>query len=148
MRHMCSAALLVSLLCGCGTKVKQGEGKKEQTEEEVKRFETIGRIASVNKEDRFVLIQEFKESKLPAGTTLTSFGADGERTNLRLSGERMGLFSVADVRAGQVAVGDTVQLLRLKTPEVDPFPDAVKIKSSETVPDNLKAPEVKAGEGS
>lgn len=119
---------LWTFLLSCGATTPVAEEEKPSEPQELKRFETIGRIASVNEADGFVLIQQFQEISLPAGTTLTSYGESGERTNLRLSGERMGLFTVADLRAGTARVGDTVQLLRSEQEAPDPFEGTIKIK--------------------
>ncbi len=95
--------------------VEKSSGEESQYSDNEKvvadTYRTIGRIASINREEEFVLVQQYTRSKLEEGSTLSSFGVNGERSNLRVSGEKMGLFSVADIRSGVVQVGDPVQVL-------------------------------------
>ncbi len=104
--------------CSSISSPEKSEASSEKLSEAVpeqqpalERYQTVGRIASVNQEEKFVLVQQYARTTLPEGSTLSSFGANGERSNLRVSGEKMGLFSVADIRSGTARVGDPVQVL-------------------------------------
>lgn len=69
----------------------------------------IGRIASINEPQRFVLIEGYGEWKLGEGLLLSSFGGENERSgSLIASGERMGRYAAADWKSGQLEVGDLV----------------------------------------
>ncbi|MEM1082893.1 MAG: hypothetical protein AAGI48_02130 [Verrucomicrobiota bacterium] len=75
----------------------------------------VGRIASVNEAQRFVLVEGFGEWRLGEGLLLSSVGPASERTaSLIASGERMGRFAAADWKSGDVQVGDQVYARPLK----------------------------------
>lgn len=68
----------------------------------------VGRVAALPSEGGFVLIQSYGAWSVPEGSTLFSRGPEGRVANLLLTGERLNQFVAADVRSGQVAVGDAV----------------------------------------
>jgi len=103
----------LGLLAGCAT-TKDDDGKKKKPKA---RAVLVGRVASVPTGRGFVLIQSYGAWAVPGGATVFSCGdceagqGDGEEgrlANLLPSGEKMGQFVAADVRSGQVAVGDAV----------------------------------------
>lgn len=91
--------------------------KKEKEVEEVAPTapRLVGRVAMVNEPQRFVLVEGFGEWKLGEGLLLSSIGGQNERAaSLFVSGERMGRFTAADWKSGEVKVGDQVYARPLK----------------------------------
>ncbi len=70
--------------------------------------QVVGRIASVAKNDRFVLIQKYGPGLLPPNFLYQSQGADGRTASLRPSGERVRDFYAADLISGSPQKGDAV----------------------------------------
>ncbi len=79
----------------------------------------IGRIAAVPADKRFVLIQNFGNGKINAGTILTTRGPDDRTANLLTTGESLGQFTAADVQSGLLEVGDGVYSRHIPAPTVD-----------------------------
>jgi hypothetical protein len=72
----------------------------------------LGEITFLNANEAFVLIKADGASNLPEGSLLESRNAmTGQVASLELSPERKRSFLVADIKSGQVAVGDRVNLL-------------------------------------
>lgn len=84
----------------------------------------VGRIASVPADGRFVLIQRYGSAKLKSGTVLTAHGDPDRSANLLVTGESLGQFAAADLRSGQVQVGDGVYSHPAPTPEDPPEAEA------------------------
>jgi hypothetical protein len=102
----------MGFLAGCST--TKDDGKKEKPKAKAM---LVGRVASVPTGRGFVLIQSYGAWAVPAGATVFSCGdcepgqgnrEEGRLANLLPSGEKMAQFVAADVRSGQVAVGDAV----------------------------------------
>lgn len=68
----------------------------------------VGRIASVAKRGKFVLIQKLGTGTLPKGIIYQSRGPHGRTASLRPSGERVRDFFAADLVNGAVEKGDAV----------------------------------------
>lgn len=68
----------------------------------------VGRVASVPADRQFVLIQSYGTWSVAAGEPVFSAGPDGRTANLLPTGERLGQFLAADLRSGDVVVGDAV----------------------------------------
>jgi hypothetical protein len=84
-------------------------GGEDDEEEPVRGPRLVGRIASVNEQQRFVLIEGYGEWILGDDLLLSSYGGENERAaTLVVSGERMGRFAAADWKSGEVKVGDVV----------------------------------------
>lgn len=118
--------------------------KKEDVEEPAATtYRTVGRIASVDQAEGFALIQQYTRSVLAEGSILTSYGPEGKRANLRVSGEKMGLFSVADIQSGEVAVGDPVQVLLMAaaTPKEAEKESGTPVRSDQDEQEVLKPEE-------
>ncbi len=74
----------------------------------------------------FVLIQAYGSWQVPDGATLTTRGPDERNANLMVTGEKLGQFAAADIRSGEVAIGDAVFLHPSTTPPlpaITPDPD-------------------------
>ncbi|MGB6219406.1 hypothetical protein [Haloferula sp.] len=109
--------LLTVVSCGL---FGEKEEKNETAPEAATAPKLVGRIASINAPQRFVLIEGYGEWKLGEGLLLSSFGGGNQRSgSLIASGERMGRFAAADWKSGQVEVGDLVYARPLRT-DVDP----------------------------
>lgn len=96
--------LLVLAIASCGW---LGDDEEEEKKEAATAPRLIGRVASVNEQRKFVLIEGYGEWQLGEGLILSSLG-DERTASLLASGERMGRYSAADIQSGQVAVGDVV----------------------------------------
>ena len=107
------AWLLTMVSCG----LFGGKGEDEETKPEASSApKLIGRVASINEKQRFVLIEGYGEWKLGEGLLLSSFGGENERSaTLTVSGERMGRFTAADWKSGKLNIGDQVYARPLKS---------------------------------
>lgn len=76
----------------------------------------------------FVLIQAYGPWHVPDGATLTTRGPDERTANLMVTGEKLGQFAAADIRSGEVAVGDAVFL----QPSPPPLQPAITLASDAT----------------
>lgn len=88
---------------GCGGG-KQADGREGGPPRAV----LVGRVASVPADRQFVLIQSYGTWSVAAGEPVFSAGPDGRTANLLPTGERLGQFLAADLRSGDVVVGDAV----------------------------------------
>ena len=109
------AWLLTMVSCGFMGGDKKDEAKESPSATAPK---LVGRIASINEKERFVLIEGYGEWNLSEELLLSSFGGENERSaTLMVSGERMGRYTAADWKSGEVKVGDQVYARPLKTVE-------------------------------
>tara|TARA_B100001057_G_scaffold275675_1_gene275957 strand:- start:4491 stop:4949 length:459 start_codon:yes stop_codon:yes gene_type:complete len=100
--------LLISLfLVSCGNKASQDELKKRKDIASSNQI-IVGRIASVSRRGKFVLIQKLGTGTLPKGVIYQSRGPDGRTASLRLSGERIRDFFAADLLSGKTEKGNAV----------------------------------------
>lgn len=88
---------------GCGGG-KQADGREGGPPRAV----LVGRVASVPADRQFVLIQSYGTWSVAPGEPVFSAGPDGRTANLLPTGERLGQFLAADLRSGNVVVGDAV----------------------------------------
>jgi hypothetical protein len=98
------------LLCGCAG-IKEPPKSESVASPEDSAPQLVGRIASIRERPRFVLIQSYGPWLVPAETILTSRGPDGRVANLLATGESTGQYAAADIRAGEVEIGDAVYTL-------------------------------------
>ncbi len=105
IRTILTAAAAALGLAACATEPEEEESGS------VGRVELVGRVASVPPGRDFVLIQSFGEWRVADGTILTTRGADERTGSLLVTGEKLGQFAAADIRSGEVAVGDAVMRL-------------------------------------
>lgn len=101
MRRFLSFALCLSL-SACGW-----FSKEEEVEEPTGPL-LVGRIAAVHANHGFVLVQGFNDLKLAGGLLLTTQGEGDRVGSLMVTGERSGRYSAADIKAGDIEVGDAV----------------------------------------
>ncbi|MGB2454512.1 MAG: hypothetical protein ACPIG7_07955 [Akkermansiaceae bacterium] len=95
------------LLVSCGSKTAPYEIKEGQITEGPDQI-IVGRIASVSKRGKFVLIQKLGPGTLPKGIIYQSRGPDGRSASLRPSGERVRDFFAADLLSGETEKGFAV----------------------------------------
>jgi hypothetical protein len=94
-------------LLGCGHQAQADDPDKDKPDQP----HLVGRVASVPGEGGFVLIQSYGAWAVPEGETVFARGPDGRSANLLPTGEHLSQFVAADIRSGQVAVGDAVYTL-------------------------------------
>lgn len=108
---------LVVLLASCaGSKKDQEDSDKPKAPDQ----RIVGRIASVSKAGKFVLIQKYGTGILPASALYQSRGSDGRTAALRPSGERVRDFFAADLLSGNPQKGDAVLAYSLPKTEKEP----------------------------
>lgn len=80
----------------------------------------VGRVDKVNKAGRYVFIRRYSSLKLDDNDLLESRAeTDGvsRSANLLATGERLGEHVAADIRSGDVRVGDNVYIREIKNSE-------------------------------
>ena len=111
--------LLLIVLPGCGSSTKE-----EKPVEDAVSKRLGGRIQRVNKASQFVLIRRYGYWRVDEDDIVVSSG-EGRTANLLPTGEKLGEHIAADIRSGEVEVGDAVYILKILTSK--------KTKSSEDV---------------
>lgn len=105
--------LLISIgLVGCQYIEEKPEPEKPTT---VARM--VGRVASIHESDGFVLVEGFGDTRLGDGLLLTTKGPMGRTASLMVTGEKLGRYSAADIKAGELEVGDAVYAQPFETEE-------------------------------
>ena len=103
------------LLAACAEKEKSEEPKaKPKAEAETIRL--VARVQSRPGGKDFVLLESYGKWTLAEGALLYAYGNDGRTASLELTGEKLGQFVAADIKSGQVEIGDAVYH-RAKPPE-------------------------------
>lgn len=118
------AILAIPLLTGCAKPVETAPL------EEVKSDKLVARVASIHHEEGYALIQRYGRLKLSDDAILYTLSVDGETSNLKVSGERLGQFVAVDIMSGELNVGDAVYLRDL-TERGNPD-NKVKLNKGET----------------
>ncbi|MCH7227722.1 hypothetical protein [Haloferula sp. A504] len=101
--HRFPSFLLCLLLSSCGW-----FSEEEEEVEEPSGPQLVGRVAAVHADHGFVLVQGFNDLKLGVGLLLTTQGEGDRVGSLMVTGERSGRYSAADIKAGDIEVGDAV----------------------------------------
>jgi hypothetical protein len=115
---------LVVLMASCSL-----FGKKEvKKKEEENKTQLVGRVASIPSGGGFALIEAYGAWHLPTGGILTSVG-EGRGATLTVSGEKLGRFAAADIKAGTLQPGDMVYYRIIKdsadnSATTEPKPDS------------------------
>lgn len=99
-------AAMSCLLMACATQNKESAEKKPTPVEES--MQLVARVQSRPGSKDFVLLEAYGKWTLDEGVILHSYGIDGRSATLETSGEKLGQFVAADVKSGEVAVGDAV----------------------------------------
>ena len=124
----------LALLASCAQKPKPEETPQPAPSRD--RMELVGRIASVRRDPDFVLVQTYGNWKVEPGTILTTRGTGRRTASLLATSEAISQFAAADVKAGEVAVGDAVYSLAPPPPD-NPVPPAPQ----EELPQPVENPE-------
>ena len=103
--------ILLSMLCSFYASCGNTEVTEETKSPTAPRL--VGRIASIHTEDGFALIEGFGDAVLTEGLLLSSRGENERSATMTVSGERMGRFTAADVKNGDIEVGDAVYARRI-----------------------------------
>jgi hypothetical protein len=96
--------LLNLFLSSCADKPDPRPAPTEKKEE----ARLVGRIASIQSSQNFVLIQSYGNWNTQTGATLATVGTDGRAANLKVTGEKIGQFAAADIKSGTLEIGDSV----------------------------------------
>ena len=99
------------LLSSCGLLKKKPQVVRNESDTRL-----AGRIQSVNKTDRFVLIRRYGLWRVKEGQVVVSRGDDGRTSNLIPTGEKLGEHVAADIRSGDVEIGDSVYIRQVVKP--------------------------------
>lgn len=99
--------VILCLLPGCGSSPQKTEAEKP-----VQNIRLAGRVQRVNLASGFVLIRRYGGWHVGDDEIVESRG-EGRTANLLPSGERLGEHIAADVRSGEVEVGDAVYIRKL-----------------------------------
>ena len=115
---------------------KKTEEKPKEKVVEVPKL--VGRVASISADKKFVLIQSYGKWSLEAGAILTTRGEDEHTANLLATGEVLGEFAAADIKAGLVNVGDAVYFRPVPKPEATPATPPATEKPDKTKEGNVQ----------
>jgi hypothetical protein len=97
--------MIVLLMAACATKEKNADSPaKEQAE----MMRLVARVQSRPGNKDFVLLEAYGKWTLEEGVHLYAYGSDGRTAILVTSGEKLGQFVAADIKSGQVDIGDAV----------------------------------------
>lgn len=111
IKLMLSILLLMVFLPGCGSSPKAEE--KEAPKAVVPK-RLAGRVQSVNRTSQFVLIRRYGYWRLDDDDVVVTAG-EGRTANLLPTGEKLGEHIAADIRSGEVEVGDAVYIRKILT---------------------------------
>ena len=100
-------------LPGCGSSVKEPEPPQEMISKRL-----AGRVQRVNRASQFVLIRRYGYWRVGEGDIVVTSG-DGRTANLLPTGEKLGEHIAADIRSGEVEVGDEVYIQKILTAKED-----------------------------
>jgi hypothetical protein len=119
------------MMAACATKEKNAA---EPAKAEVDMMRLVARVQSRPGNKDFVLLEAYGKWTLEEGVHLYAYGSDGRTAILVTSGEKLGQFLAADVKSGQVEIGDAVYH-RSKGPSQAPAgPNAVKPPPAPAMP--------------
>lgn len=139
---MLQAALLAGItLLSCSCATDTGDKKEEEKKPVPQGPKLVGRIASIQQDKKFVLIQSYGKWQVAADSILTTRGPNERTANLRATGEKLGEFAAADLQAGTVEPGDAVYSQH--TPKPPSFSSLGTVVSENPAPstENPAAPE-------
>jgi hypothetical protein len=97
--------LIFWMLAACASKEKNSP---EAPKESVDVMRLVARVQSRPGSKDFVLLEAFGKWTVEDGVNLYAYGSDGRMAILTTSGEKLGQFVAADVKSGQVEIGDAV----------------------------------------
>ena len=119
-----SSLLVFCFLSACGSSPKEVEVGKP-----IQEIRLAGRVQRVNSSSGFVLIRRYGGWRVGDDEIVESRG-EGRTANLLPSGERLGEHIAADVRSGEVEVGDAVYIRKLLISDEPEISEKVKESTS------------------
>jgi hypothetical protein len=109
IKLMLNILLMLFVLSGCGSSPPKEEPPKEAVSKRL-----AGRVQRVNKASQFVLIRRYGYWRVDEGDIVVTSG-EGRAANLLPTGEKLGEHIAADIRSGEVEVGDSVYIRKILT---------------------------------
>ena len=116
-RWIIACVTLALTACGLFKSGKDPDPKDKPNPNDPK---SVGRIASIPADKRFVLIQSYGKWNVSTGTILTTRGPENRSANLLVTGESLGQFAAADLQSGLLDVGDAVYSRHIPKPSDSP----------------------------
>lgn len=100
-----------ALISSCGLGAAENPSLTNNAKKKVKKSaEDVGRVATVNESEQFVLIK-VQYSQVASKHPLLYAEGEGRRATLTPTGEKIGSFLAADITKGEVIAGDRVVAL-------------------------------------
>lgn len=134
MKLLLAIALLLS---SCASNPEKEKPDKPEPPKQT----VVGRIASVSKVGKFVLIQKYGHGLLPQSQIYQSRGPNNRSASLRPSGERVRDFFAADLLSGTVEKGDAVITYSTTPEEPDEEAEESPESPNENEPSNNEDPD-------
>ena len=133
--------LLCAILCaGCFTScgfIKKLFGSKPEVKIKTREVRLAGRVERVELESGYVLIRRYGPWRFDAAEEVAESRGENRTANLLPTGEKLGEHIAADIRSGEVQVGDAVYIRLIKaSQEPKTSPEAEKLD----LPDNQPKP--------
>ena len=107
MKMLLGGFVVFCFLSGCGSAPEDSEPAKE-----VSSVRLAGRVQRVNKTSGFVLIRRYGIWRVGEHEVVVSRG-EGRSANLLPTGETLGEHIAADIRSGEIEVGDAVYIRQI-----------------------------------
>ena len=92
-------------------------GAKEIAEPEPQNDALVARISSVYPEQNYMLVQKYRSINTEIDAIFYSRGTDGTVNSLKMTGQKLGQFYVADIGEGSFTVNDPVFMRDLRSKE-------------------------------
>ena len=124
LKYVAGLFLILCVFPGCGSSPEAAAAEKP-----VQNLRLAGRVQGVNSSSKFVLIRRYGGWHVGEDEIVESRG-EGRTANLKPSGERLGEHIAADVRSGEVEVGDAVYIRKLLISNESEPSDKVKESTS------------------
>lgn len=99
--------LLPGLLMSCA------DQEVKEAEKLVSQDILVGRVASINKQAGYLLIQRYKKFSVSENTIFYTRSEAGTVGGIKVSGQELGQFLAADLVTGEHAIGDAVFMREL-----------------------------------
>jgi hypothetical protein len=124
-RHMrlLTILLLISLSMICNNSCTSGTPQTTPTKPEGDAL--VGRVASIYLEQNYMLVQKYRSFETDLDAIFYSRGVDGSVNALKMTGQKLGQFYIADLSNGNYTVNDPVFMRDLRnSSQVDTYKPA------------------------
>ena len=92
----------------------------------------VGRVASVYSKQKYMLVQKYRSFNTEIDAIFYSRGTDGSVNALKMTGQKLGQFYIADLSDGDYTVNDPVFMRDLrKSPQLDAIEATGGLQKSE-----------------